>query len=136
MAKNMTENCIFCKIISGEIPSAKVYEDDRILAFLDINPVNKGHVLIIPKEHYPLMTDTSDELVAYIFVQAKKLMSVIKKAVKADLVVVSVVGFDVPHFHVHLVPRFLNDGLASWWPTKKYDEGEMAEYAKKIQDNL
>jgi histidine triad (HIT) family protein len=129
-------DCIFCKIIAGEIPSAKVYEDDKILAFLDINPVNKGHVLIIPKEHHQMMVDTPDELVAYIFTKAKELMKVIEKAVKADFVIVSVVGIDVPHFHVHLVPRFEDDGLAGWWPTKKYEEGEMEKYANKIKNSL
>jgi len=128
--------CIFCKIIAGEIPAAKVYEDEKILVFLDINPVNYGHVLIIPKEHYQTMIDTPDELVAYIFTKAKELMKVIKTAVNADFVVMSVVGVDVPHFHVHLVPRFKNDGLAGWWPTKKYGENEMAEYAEKIKLSL
>jgi len=128
--------CIFCKIIAGEIPCAKVYEDEKLIAFLDINPVNKGHVLIIPKEHHQMMVDTSDDLVSYIFVKAKGLMKVIKKAVEADFVIVSVVGIDVPHFHVHLVPRYNDDGLAGWWPTKKYEEGEIEEYAEKIKNAL
>ncbi|MFA6254769.1 MAG: HIT family protein [Patescibacteria group bacterium] len=132
----MAADCIFCKIIAGEIPAAKVYEDDKVLAFLDINPVNYGHVLLIPKEHYRMMADTPDELVAYIFTKAKELMKVIKIALKADFVVVSVVGVDVPHFHVHLVPRFKDDGLAGFGPTKKYGENEMAEYAEKIKGSL
>ena len=132
----MASNCIFCKIVSGEIPAAKVYEDDKILAFLDINPVNKGHVLIIPKSHQQTMVDTPDELVADIFIKAKKLMSAIKDGLKADFVAVSVVGVDVPHFHVHLVPRYHDDGLANWWPTKKYDEGEMVEYINRIKQGL
>ncbi len=129
-------DCIFCKIIAGEIPAAKVYEDDKVLAFLDINPVNKGHVLVIPKTHYKMMIDTPDELVAYIFTKAKELMKAIKKATKADLVIVSVVGEDVPHFHVHLVPRYKNDGLAGWWPTKKYEDGEINQYLEKIKKEL
>ena len=129
-------DCIFCKIIAGEIPCAKVYEDDKVLAFLDINPVNKGHVLIIPKEHHQMMVDAPDELVAYIFTKAKELMKVIKKALNADFVVVSVVGIDVPHFHVHLVPRFKDDGLENWWPTKKYEENEMQDYVNKIKNAL
>lgn len=130
------ENCVFCKIVAGEISAAKVYEDEKVLAFLDINPVNKGHALVIPKAHHQMMADTPDDLVAYIFTTAKKLMKAIKKATKADLVVVSVVGIDVPHFHIHLVPRFKDDGLAGWWPTKKYKEGEMEQFAEKIKNEM
>lgn len=126
-------NCVFCKIIAGEIPSEKIYGDDKVLAFLDINPVNHGHVLVIPKTHYPLMTDTPDEVVAEMFVKSKQLMLAVKKATKADYVVVSVVGVDVPHFHIHLVPRYHDDGLAGFWPTKKYNEKEMGAVAKKIK---
>lgn len=133
---NMVLDCIFCKIVSGEIEAAKVYEDSKILAFLDINPVNYGHVLVIPKEHYQMMVDTPDELIAYIFTKARELMKAIKTAVKADFVVVSVVGVDVPHFHIHLVPRFKDDGLAGFGPTKKYGENEIAEYAEKIKKVL
>jgi len=129
-------DCIFCKIIANEIPCAKIYEDDKVISFLDINPVNKGHVLVIPKEHHQMMVDTPDELVAYIFTKAKELMKVIKKAVEADFVIVSVVGIDVPHFHVHLVPRYNDDGLTNFWPTKKYEEGEIEEYAEKIKNEL
>ncbi|MEK7208215.1 MAG: HIT family protein [Patescibacteria group bacterium] len=130
------ESCIFCKIIKGEIPSAKVYEDGKILAFLDINPVNHGHVLVIPKAHHPKMEETPDAVVADIFVTAKKLMPAVKKAVHADYVAVSVVGTDVPHFHVHLVPRREDDGLAGFWPTKKYGEKEMDAAAEKIRAAL
>lgn len=126
------ENCIFCKIIKGEIPSAKVYEDDKVLAFLDINPVNYGHTLIIPKEHYQMMYDVPDELISYSFVKAKELMVKIKDALEADYVSVSVVGLDVPHFHIHLIPRYYNDGLAGFWPTKKYREGEMETTLEKL----
>lgn len=130
------DECIFCKIVAGDIPAAKIFEDDKILVFLDINPVNKGHLLIVPKDHHQMMVDTPDELVAYIFVKAKELMKVIQKAVSADFVIVSVVGIDVPHFHVHLVPRYKDDGLDNWWPTKKYEEGEIEEYSAKIKQAL
>lgn len=126
------DNCIFCKIIKGEIASAKVYEDDRVLAFLDINPVNFGHALVIPKEHHAMMPDVPDELLSYCFVKSKELMMKIKQALKADYVSVSVVGLDVPHFHIHLIPRYYDDGLAGFWPTKKYGEGEMEKIAQRI----
>lgn len=126
-------DCIFCKIINGEIPAAKVYEDEKILAFLDINPVSNGHILLIPKEHYQMISDLPDELLSYLFVKAKELMRKLKKAMKADFVVLSVVGIDVPHFHIHLLPRYKNDGLADFWPTKKYQDGEMEAVAEKIR---
>ncbi|HTX87199.1 MAG TPA: HIT family protein [Candidatus Nanoarchaeia archaeon] len=129
-------DCVFCKIIAGEIPAAKVYEDEKCLAFLDIKPVNPGHVLLIPKEHHRMMTDTPDELVAYLFVKAKELMKAIKKSTQADYVALSVVGVDVPHFHIHLVPRYFNDGLANFWPTKIYAAGEMAATARRIRQEI
>ncbi|MEK7097732.1 MAG: HIT domain-containing protein [Patescibacteria group bacterium] len=128
--------CIFCKIINNEIPADKIYEDDKIVAFLDINPVSPGHTLVIPKEHYQMMVDTPDELVSYIFVQCKKLMQDLKKAMGADFVVLSVVGIDVPHFHIHLIPRKYDDGLANFWPTEKYGEGGAGEIAEKIRNNI
>lgn len=127
------DNCIFCKIVAGQIPAAKIFEDDKVLAFLDINPVNYGHVLIIPKEHHQMMVDTPDELVSYIFVKAKALMKAVKEAMKADYVVVSVVGIDVPHFHIHLIPRYYQDGLHNFWPTKKYNDGDMEKTATEIK---
>ena len=130
------ENCIFCKIIAGEIPAEKIYEDEKVLAFLDINPVTPGHVLLIPKEHYQMMTDMPDELLAYCFAKSKELMVKIKEAMDADFVALSVVGIDVPHFHIHLVPRKFNDGLANFWPTTKYTEGEMQKTADKIKKEM
>lgn len=130
------EDCIFCKIAKKEIPADIIYEDNKIIAFLDINPVNPGHVLVIPKEHYKSIIDTPDNLISEIFTKSKKLMKVIKKTTNADFVVVSVVGLDVPHFHVHLIPRYLKDGLANFWPTKKYKEGEAKKITEKIKSFL
>lgn len=128
--------CIFCKIVKNEIPADKVYEDDKIIAFLDINPVAPGHTLVIPKAHHEVMADTPDELLAYIFVQSKKLMQTLKTAMGADFVVLSVVGIDVPHFHIHLIPRKHDDGLENFWPTEKYTEGEQKGVAEKIRNNI
>lgn len=126
-------NCIFCKIIKKEIPSEIVYEDDRVLAFLDIHPVALGHTLLIPKEHHPMMGETPDEIVSYMCVMAKELMKKIKIAMKADFVVLSVVGVDVFHFHIHLIPRKNGDGLSNFWPTKEYKGDEMKEVGEKIR---
>ena len=125
------ENCIFCKIIKGEIPSNKVYEDKDFLAFLDIQPITDGHILIIPKKHVVWMQEADDKTITGIFKLAKKIMLAQKKSLGCDFIHLSVVGKDVPHFHVHLTPRYLNDGFVSW-PTKKYKDGESSEVAKKI----
>jgi histidine triad (HIT) family protein len=129
-------SCIFCKIVAGEIPASKIYEDEKCLAFLDVNPVTHGHTLLIPKEHYQSISDTPDELVAYLFVRAKELMIKIKKAMSADYVALSVVGTEVPHFHIHLIPRNHGDGLAGFWPTKEYGEGEKDAVAEKIRKEI
>ena len=130
------EDCIFCKMVRGEIESVKIWEDDLVLAFLDINPVNYGHALIIPKEHYQWFYDVPDDVLNHLMVKSKKLMVSIKEALKADYVALAVVGIDVPHFHLHLIPRWFDDGMANFWPTKKYEEGQMKEIAEKIKDSL
>ena len=99
------ENCIFCKIANNEIPSTKIYEDENFLAFIDIKPVSDGHLLIIPKQHIVWMQDSPDETIAQIFILTKKLMLAVKKALKCDFVQMSVVGEEIPHFHIHLIPQ-------------------------------
>jgi histidine triad (HIT) family protein len=127
----MENDCIFCRIIKKEIPCAKVYEDENFLAFLDIQPVSDGHILIVPKKHIIWMQDVDDEIISEIFKLSKKLMKAIKNGLKCDYVQVSIVGKDIPHFHIHLIPRYFKDNL-SQFPTKKYQDGESNEVAKKI----
>ena len=103
--------------MKGEIPADVVYEDSKVIAFLDIRPVNPGHVLVVPKSHHPTMLETPDPVVSDIFVKAKKLMIAIKDVTEADFVVLSVVGTDVPHLHLHLIPRYHKDGMQNFWPT-------------------
>jgi len=128
-------DCIFCKIANKEIPSSIIYEDDKVIAFLDIKPVHPGYTLVIPKDHHQMMSDTPDGLIASVFVICKRLMRVIKRAFNADYVAVSVIGLDVPHFHVHVIPRYKNDGMAQFWPTKKYAESEAQKTAEKIRSD-
>ena len=125
------ENCIFCKIAKGEIPSTKVYENDGFLAFLDIQPVANGHLLLIPKKHVVWMQDADDETISEIFKLAKKLMLAVKKGIGCDYVQLSIVGKDVPHFHIHLIPRHFDDHFAML-PTKSYKDKESIEAAQKI----
>lgn len=129
------DDCLFCKIVSKKVPAAIVYEDDRILAFLDINPVHKGHLLIIPQNHHHWMTDVPDELLDYCFRKTKEFMIAMRKGLGADYVQVSVVGKDIPHFHIHLIPRTYGDTLFSW-PTMRYTPGEETTFTDKIKNAL
>lgn len=125
--------CIFCKIVKKEIPSDIIYEDNEMISFLDINPVSDGHLLIIPKEHFHWMYDVPDELLASLFVKSKRIMKHLKEKMNVDFIVEAVVGVDVAHFHIHLVPRKYGDGLANFWPTKKYKDGESERILSKIK---
>jgi histidine triad (HIT) family protein len=100
------DECIFCKIVSGEIPSTKVYEDELFFGFLDVNTVTKGHTLLIPKLHSQWMHGTEDYVVGKIFITAKKLMNKMREEMHCDYIQISVVGEEIPHFHVHLIPRY------------------------------
>lgn len=127
--------CIFCKIVAKEIPSFVVYEDDTILALLDINPVHKGHVLVMPKEHYHWMQDVPDDLLAQATSVCKKLMRAMRSGLGIDYVQISVVGRDIPHFHIHLIPRTYDDTLFSW-PTMRYTPGEENTFVDQIKNAL
>ncbi len=128
-------DCIFCKIGTHQIPASVLYETNDIIAFLDMKPIQPGHTLVIPKNHFRWMDTTPDELVATVYIEAKKIMAALKKTMKADYVSVLVMGEEVPHFHVHLIPRYLDDKL-KLWPRKKYVAGEMETLAKKIQKKV
>ena len=129
------ENCIFCQIVKGEIPSYKLYENKNFLAFLDIKPVSVGHTLIIPKKHSVWMQDADDKTISEIFKLTKKLMLALKKSLKCDYIQVSIVGNEVPHFHVHLIPRYHGDNFRNF-PTKTYKTGEPEKVIKKITSKL
>lgn len=128
---NQKDNCIFCKIVNGEIPSNKVFENKNFLVFLDIKPVADGHLLIIPKKHTVWMQEVDDKTIGDIFKLAKKMILALKKGLKCDYVQVSVVGNEVPHFHIHLMPRFKGDNFRNF-PTKKYKDNEAEIINKKI----
>ncbi len=131
------QDCIFCKIAKGEIPCDKIYENDKVLAFLDIAPVNKGHTLVIPKEHHKDLLEMPEHLLAEVAKAAKLIGKAIKESLNADGINIGqnngkVAGQVVMHFHLHIIPRFDNDGL-KMWPQKKYAEGESKGIAEKIR---
>ncbi len=125
---------IFGKIIRKEIPATIVYEDEQFLAFLDINPAAKGDTLLIPKTQYRWMQDVPDQEIAAIFIKAKALMASLKNALDTDYVQLQIVGEEVPHFHIHLIPRMLGDNIHG--PHVTYAEGEATNIAERIITNL
>ena len=129
------EECIFCKIGKGEIPCNKIYENEKFIVFLDIKPVCDGHLLIIPKEHIVWMQDASDEITTEIFKLTKKMMLTLKKGLQCDYVQVGVVGNEIPHFHIHLMPRY-NDIVFPNLPTYEYKKGQAQSIIQKITQAL
>ncbi|MBW2996935.1 HIT domain-containing protein [Candidatus Woesearchaeota archaeon] len=116
VAEMQKQQCIFCHIISGKVASKKIYEDEKCLAILDINPANPGHVLILPKEHYSIMPLMPEEEIAYLFRIAKKVSKAQIRGLKADGTNIfaangAVAGQKAPHFMIHVIPRKENDGI-------------------------
>lgn len=103
-------DCIFCKIIKGEIPSYTIYEDDKMKAFLDVNPVSNGHVLLIPKKHYKNFLDTPDELIKEMYHIIKtKIYPLLEEKLKITGLSICQIGKDVNHYHLHLIPQYENE---------------------------
>jgi len=130
-------DCIFCKIIKKEIPCPIVYEDDKVLAFLDINPVNKGHTLVIPKIHYENIYETPDEILGCMIITAKKIAIKLKKFIGAEGININmnndaVSGQVIFHAHIHIIPRITNDGFTHW-KGSPYKKGEAEEILQKIK---
>ena len=136
----MKFDCIFCKIVAGEIPSNKVYEDDGVLVFLDIHPVNPGHTLVIPKAHFPDLTAAPEDTATALMRAAKNIAPAVVSAVGAAGFNIGLnngkaAGQLIEHVHLHIMPRFPSDGH-KLWPGKAYGEGEAAEVAEKIRQAL
>jgi len=134
-------DCIFCKIAKGEILCDKNYEDNHFLAFLDINPVNFGHTLLIPKKHYENILDAPKDILSRMLGVTSKLSDSVKKVTNCDGFEICInngkaSGQIVPHLHLHIIPRFFNDKLRYDWPTKKYKEGEAEIIASKIRKEI
>lgn len=133
-------DCIFCKIIRGELPSYKVYEDEKTIAFLDIKPVNEGHTLVVPKNHSQNIFDIAASDWAAVADTVRKVALAVEKGLNADGVNLAMnnrehAGQVVPHPHVHVIPRFKGDGL-KLMPQRNYKEGEAESSAEKIRSAL
>ena len=127
---------IFTKIVNGEIPAYKVAEDENYLAFLDIFPVAKGHVLVIPKKEIDYLFDLEDELFIGLQLFAKKVAVGLKKAIPCEKVGVLVLGLEVPHAHIHLVPMQNEGDLLNFSVKKKFTPDEFNEITKLISENI
>jgi len=127
---------IFSKIVAGEIPCYKLAEDEQFLAFLDINPVVRGHALVIPKIEIDYYFDLSDELLSQSMIFAKKVASCIKEEVTCKRIGISVVGLEVPHAHIHLIPINNIADMSFTNPRKQVDGQEMTKLATRIWDRF
>ncbi len=136
----MSTDCIFCRIVKGEIPSTRVYEDAEVLAFMDIGPIIKGHTLVIPKQHVDPVTEVPPGLLARVMTVVQKIAKAQVNGMKADGVNIlnangKAAGQVVPHVHFHVVPRFATDGHHWNWVPKKYESvDEMKQYADRIRN--
>ena len=134
------KDCIFCKIVAGEMPSFKIYEDEHVLAFLDIFPATKGHTLVIPKEHAGNIFEISSEAWSQVQETVRRIAGPLEKTMDAVGINLAMnnregAGQVVHHAHVHLIPRYAGDGL-KLWQHGKYAEGEAAQLAEKIKTEL
>ena len=138
----MSTNCIFCRIVAGELPAVKVHEDGETLAFMDIGPIIKGHTLVIPKQHFDPLTATPEPVLAKLMGVVKKIAQAQMNGLQADGVNVmqangAAAGQMVPHLHFHVIPRFATDGHRWNWAAKKYtDSEEMQKLAAIIKAAL
>ena len=135
-------SCIFCKIVAGEIPAIRVYEDSDVLAFMDIGPLVKGHTLVIPKTHHNLISETPDDVLAKVITVVRRVAQAQREGLGAEGVNIhqangAAAGQVVPHLHFHVVPRFQHDGHHwNWTPHPYADLSEAAALANRIQAAL
>jgi histidine triad (HIT) family protein len=135
------ESCIFCKIVRKQAPSSIIYEDETVIAFLDIRPLNMGHTLVIPKAHFVNIFDIPEELLSQIYRATKQVSLATKKATDSDGISIiqqngKAAGQDIFHFHAHIVPRFEGQKLPLFSELKEVERAKLDAMAKKIKQNL
>ena len=133
--------CPFCKMVAGQIPITKVYENDDILVFLDIGPISDGHTLIIPKQHFEQLHECPPELLAKVASYLGKIARAVSSAMNSDGYNVlcnngRAAGQVINHLHFHIIPRITGDGVFNRWPSYKYAEGKIEEIANQIHEKL
>ena len=135
------DDCIFCKIVKGEIPSTKLFENEKVLSFLDIMPVAKGHALVIPKAHHRTLLDMSHEDLKEVALALQKVGAAVMKATKADGFNIlqsneKSAGQEIFHVHFHIIPRFEGDDLSFRMGRGKSEKEELEEYQKMIKKHI
>ena len=133
------DNCIFCKIIAGEIPSSTIYEDEKYKVILDVGPATRGHALILPKDHYANLYELPEETAAEVMKLAKKMMTRMTDKLKCDGFNIvqnngEAAGQTVNHFHMHLIPRYENDGEILKYIAGEPGQDELEEIRKTITE--
>ncbi len=134
-------DCLFCKIVKGELPCYKLYEDDVVISILDIFPVHPGHALVVPKKHSADIFDTDEETMKQMIAVAKQLSPAVMKATKADAINIGMnngeaAGQEVPHAHLHIIPRYKGDGLKNWGKDLFRDDTQKNELWEAIKKEL
>ncbi len=137
----MPGECIFCRIVKGELPCYKLYEDDSVISFLDIFPVHPGHALVVPKKHSIDIFDTDEATMKQMIAVAKKLSPAVMNAAKADGINIGMnngeaAGQEVPHAHLHVIPRYKGDGLKNWGKNLFKDDRHKQELCEAIKKAL
>jgi len=135
------DGCVFCRMVAGEIPVAKVYEDEAVFAFLDIGPISDGHTLVIPREHCTRIHECGPDVLADVASRLGKIAEAVMTAVDADGYNVlsnngSAAGQVVDHLHFHIIPRKTGDGVFTEWPSYRYKAGQIEKLVAKIRENL
>jgi histidine triad (HIT) family protein len=135
----MTTGCVFCRIIDGDLPSMRIYEDERTIVIMDINPLNSGHCLIITKAHAPTLWDADPADLQAAITTAQKVATALKTAVKPDglnmLQANGPAAFQsVPHYHLHLIPRWHNDGKGFDWPLVPGDRAQIQAIGERLRE--
>jgi histidine triad (HIT) family protein len=135
------QQCVFCHIISGKVPSKKVYEDDKCLAILDINPANIGHILLLPKEHYMIMPQVPEEIMGHLAIIAKQLSNICLKAFQCqgtNIFVANglVAGQKAQHFMIHIIPRFEGDDISFNIPEQKLQESQLKQIKEILKQKI
>ncbi len=138
----MSENdCVFCKMVAGQISVTKIYEDEVVLAFLDIGPISDGHTLVIPKRHFEKLHDCPAELLGQVGSRLGKIAKAVSVGMNSDGYNVlcnngRAAGQLVSHLHFHIIPRNSGDGVFNRWPAYKYEEGKTETITAKIRKNF
>ena len=134
-------DCVFCKMVAGQIPVTKIYEDDAVLSFLDIGPISDGHTLVIPKQHFEKLHECPAEILGQLASRLGKIAKAVVAAMGSEGYNVlcnngRAAGQLVEHLHFHIIPRDADDGVFNRWPAYEYEKGKIEAIAAKICKNL